>query len=159
MPNLNKVMLMGNLTRNPELRVTPKGTAVCQFGLAVNRRWKDDHDKDMEEVTFIDITAWGKTGEVIAKYFTKGRPIFVEGRLKFDQWEDKQSGQNRSKLSVMLERFEFLGGRDGGDGSQSDAPDDTDQTRTHRAPPPRAPGGGRPAPAPQHDIDDSDVPF
>jgi single-strand DNA-binding protein len=133
MANFNKVYLMGNLTRDPEMRVTPKGTAICQFGLAISRSWKDESGQTREETAFVDIEAWGKQGEVISKYCTKGRPLFVEGRLKFDQWEDKTSGQKRSKLKVVLENFQFIGGRgDGapggggpggepGEGSQADA--------------------------------------
>ena len=115
MANFNKVFLMGNLTRDPEMRVTPKGTAICQFGLAISRSWKDESGQTREETAFVDIEAWGKQGEVISKYCTKGRPLFVEGRLKFDQWEDKTSGQKRSKLKVVLENFQFIGGR--GDGA------------------------------------------
>ena len=165
MANLNRVMLIGNLTRDPELRVTPKGTAICQFGLAINRSYKDDSGQTKEETTFIDVEAWGKAGENIAKYCTKGRPLFVEGRLKLDQWEDKATQQKRSKLKVVLENFQFLGGREGGapgaPGASSGGDDaGVDQTYERpAAPPPRAPGGGRPAPAPQHDINDEDVPF
>jgi single-strand DNA-binding protein len=115
MANFNKVYLMGNLTRDPEMRVTPKGTAICQFGLAISRSWKDESGQTREETAFVDIEAWGKQGEVIAKYCTKGRPLFVEGRLKFDQWEDKTTQQKRSKLKVVLENFQFIGGR--GDGA------------------------------------------
>lgn len=158
MPALNVCHLIGNLTRDPELRVTPKGTAICQFGLAINRSYKDESGQTREDVTFVDVEAWGKTGETIAKYCTKGRPLYVQGRLKLDQWEDKQTGDKRSKLKVVVDSFQFLGGRDSSsEGSQPDAPDDADQTRTHRAP--RAPAGGRPAPAPQHEITEEDVPF
>jgi single-strand DNA-binding protein len=166
MANLNRVLLIGNLTRDPELRVTPKGTAICQFGLAISRSFKDESGQTREEATFVDIEAWGKQGETIAKYCTKGRPLFVEGRLRFDQWEDKTTQQKRSKLKVVLENFQFLGGREGGapgaggGASPAGASDDgVDQTYERPAPAPRAPGGGRPAPAPQHDINDEDVPF
>ena len=113
MANFNKVYLIGNLTRDPELRVTPKGTAICQFGLAVNRQFKDESGALRDDTTFVDIEAWGKQGETISKYCQKGRPLFVEGRLKLDQWEDKASGQKRSKLKVVLEGFQFLGGGQG----------------------------------------------
>ncbi|MCU0792768.1 MAG: single-stranded DNA-binding protein [Opitutaceae bacterium] len=165
MANLNRVLLIGNLTRDPELRVTPKGTAICQFGLAISRSFKDESGQTREEATFVDIEAWGKQGELIAKYCTKGRPLFVEGRLRFDQWEDKATQQKRSKLKVVLENFQFLGGREGGApgaGGQGGASDDAGVDQTYErpsAPAPRAPGGGRPAPAPQHDINDEDVPF
>lgn len=108
MPNLNVVHLMGNLTRSPELRVTPKGTAICTFGLAVNRKFKDDSG-EREEVLFVDIEAWGKAGETIAKYCEKGRPLFVAGRLKLDQWEDKNTKEKRSKIKVVVDAFQFLG--------------------------------------------------
>lgn len=150
MANFNKVYLIGNLTRDPELRVTPKGTAICQFGLAVNRQFKDESGATRDETTFVDIEAWGRQGETISKYCTKGRPLFVEGRLKFDQWEDKASGQKRSRLKVVLEGFQFLGGRGEG-GPQGN---DTDQTPERHAPPPRT--GNKPAPS--EDIDE-DVPF
>jgi single-strand DNA-binding protein len=165
MANLNRVLLIGNLTRDPELRVTPKGTAICQFGLAISRSFKDESGQTREEATFVDIEAWGKQGELIAKYCTKGRPLFVEGRLRFDQWEDKATQQKRSKLKVVLENFQFLGGREGGApgaGGPSAGGEDAGVDQTYErpaAPPPRAPGGGRPAPAPQHDINDEDVPF
>jgi single-strand DNA-binding protein len=165
MANLNRVLLIGNLTRDPELRVTPKGTAICQFGLAISRSFKDESGQTREEATFVDIEAWGKQGELIAKYCTKGRPLFVEGRLRFDQWEDKTTQQKRSKLKVVLENFQFLGGRDGAApggasaaGPGEDEPSYEPAPRSP-APAPRAPGGGRPAPAPQHDINDEDVPF
>jgi single-strand DNA-binding protein len=108
MAYLNKVLLIGNLTRDPELRVTPKGTAVCQFGLAVNRQYKDESGASRDETAFIDIEAWGKQGELVSKYLQKGSPAFIEGRLRFDSWEDKQSGQKRNKLKVVLENVQFL---------------------------------------------------
>lgn len=109
MANLNQVNLIGNLTRDPELRVTPKGTAICQFSIAVNRKWKDG-DQEREEVTYIDCEAWGRTGENVAKYCTKGRPVFVGGRLKLDVWDDKNTKEKRSKLKVVAEQVQFLGG-------------------------------------------------
>jgi single-strand DNA-binding protein len=116
MANLNKVMLIGNLTRDPELRQTPKGTAVAQFGLDVNRNFKGEDGQTREETTFVDLEAWGKQAEVISKYLSKGRPVFIEGRLKLDQWEDKNGGGKRSKLRVVVENFQFLGGRQGEEG-------------------------------------------
>jgi single-strand DNA-binding protein len=110
MANLNIVILAGNLTRDPELRYTPSGMAVAQLGLAVNRRFKDQKSGEMrEEVTFVDIEVWGKQAETASQYLTKGRPVLVEGRLRLDQWEDKQSGQKRSKLKVVGNRLQFLG--------------------------------------------------
>jgi single-strand DNA-binding protein len=113
MANLNKVLLIGNLTRDPELRQTPKGTAVAQFGIAVNRTFRGEDGQSREEVTFVDLEAWGKQAETIAKFLTKGRPIFIEGRLKLDQWEDKNGGGKRSKMRVVVENFQFLGSRQG----------------------------------------------
>ena len=107
MASLNKVMLIGNLTRDPELRVTPKGTAICQFGLAVNRQFKDESGATRDETTFVDIEAWGKQGETVAKYCVKGRPLFVEGRLKLDTWDDKTTGQKRSKMKIVLEMLSW----------------------------------------------------
>ena len=112
MPNLNKVILMGNLTRDPELRNTPKGTAICQFALAINREWKNDAGEKQNDVTYVDIEAWGKQADVIAKYLTKGKPVYVEGRLRLDQWEDKTTKEKRSRMKVVLEQFQFLGGKD-----------------------------------------------
>jgi single-strand DNA-binding protein len=115
MAYLNKVLLIGNLTRDPELRVTPKGTAVCQFGLAVNRQYKDESGATHDETAFIDIEAWGKQGELVSKYLQKGSPAFIEGRLRFDSWEDKQSGQKRNKLKVVMENVQFLSRRSDGE--------------------------------------------
>jgi single-strand DNA-binding protein len=115
MASFNKVILAGNLTRDPELRYTPKGTAVAKLGLAVSRRWKSDTGELKEETTFVDVDAFGKTAETIAQYMKKGRPILIEGRLKLDQWDDKQTGQKRSKLGVVLESFSFI------DSGRSDA--------------------------------------
>ncbi|MGA2683698.1 MAG: single-stranded DNA-binding protein [Verrucomicrobiota bacterium] len=114
MASFNKVILAGNLTRDPELRYTPKGTAVARLGIACNRKWKSETGEMKEEVTFVDVDAFGKTAETIGQYLKKGRPILIEGRLRYDTWEDKQSGQKKSKLSVVLENFQFLdsgGGR------------------------------------------------
>lgn len=108
MANLNKVMLMGNLTRDIEIRTLPNGTSVGQFGLAINRNWQDAQGEKKEEVTFVDCEAWSKTAEIMAKYLSKGRPVFVEGRLKLDSWDDKESGQKRSKLKVVVESFQFI---------------------------------------------------
>jgi single-strand DNA-binding protein len=121
MANLNRVFLIGNLTRDPELRVTPKGTAICTFSLAVNRKFRDESGADREEVTYVDIEAWGKQGETISKYCTKGRPLFVEGRLRLDQWEDKETKQKKSRMKVVLEGFQFLGSRgEGGSGGEGE---------------------------------------
>jgi len=119
MASFNKVILMGNLTRDPEMRYTPKGTAVARLGLAVNRRYTTESGEAKEEVTFVDVDAWGKQAEVIAQYCRKGSSLLVEGRLRLDQWDDKATGQKRSKLGVVLEGFQFVGARreDGGAGT------------------------------------------
>jgi len=120
MAALNKVFLMGNLTRDPELRYTPQGTAVSSFGLATTRRWKSPDGQEREDTVFVDVNAFGRQAEVISEYMTKGRPIFIEGRLKLDQWNDKETGAKRSKLTVTVEGFQFLGpgpGRGGGEGA------------------------------------------
>lgn len=118
MPNLNKVMLIANLTRDPEVKFTPKGTAIAAFGLAVNRSYKTESGEKREEVTFIDCEAYARLAEIIGEYCKKGRPIFIEGRLKLDTWDDKQSGQKRSKMKVIVETMQLLGGKD----SESQAP-------------------------------------
>ena len=160
MANFNKVYLIGNLTRDPELRVTPKGTAICQFGIAVNRQFKDESGALRDDTTFVDIEAWGKQAETISKYMTKGRPLFIEGRLKLDQWEDKNSGQKRSRMKVVLEGFQFLGGgqRDGGGGAGaggSAAGGEEGSSPERYSPPPRS-GGAKPA---STESLDEDVPF
>src|SRR3954463_10829271 len=115
MASFNQVILLGNLTRDPQLRHIPaSNTAVTDFGIACNRRFKGQNGEDREEVTFVDCSAFAKTAELISQYFTKGKPIFIQGLLKLDTWEDKQGGGKRSKLSVVVEQFQFVGGRDGG---------------------------------------------
>ena len=108
MANLNKVFLIGNLTRDPELRYTPSGTAVASFGIAVNRTWTGQSGEKKEEVCFVDINMFGRRAEVINEYFSKGNPIFIEGRLQFNQWETKD-GQKRNTLRVVAENFQFIG--------------------------------------------------
>jgi single-strand DNA-binding protein len=158
MPSLNKVLLMGNLTRDPELRVTPKGTSICQFSLAINRQFKMESGETREEVTYVDIEAWGKQGETIAKYVTKGRPLYVEGRLRLDQWEDKNTKEKRSRMKIVLEQFQFLGdGRGGGGAAGGGAPSEADNAASpeRHSPPPRT-GGAKPASTTNLD---EDVPF
>jgi single-strand DNA-binding protein len=118
MASFNKVILMGNLTRDPELRVTAGGNSICKLGLATSRVYSTKDGERREETTFVDIDAFGKQAEVISKYMRKGRPIMVEGRLKLDQWE-ANDGQKRNKLSVVLENFQFLGSRDDDEGGNS----------------------------------------
>ena len=122
MASYNKVILMGNLTRDPELRYTPKGTAIARLGLAVNRRWTGEGGEQREETTFVDVDAFGKQAETLGQYMKKGRPIFLEGRLRLDSWEDKQTGQKRSKLGVVLENFQFLGSGQGRADESGEAP-------------------------------------
>lgn len=157
MANLNKVILIGNLTREPELRVTPGGLSICKFGLAVNRNFTDKSGEKREETTFVDIDAFGRQAETIAKYMTKGRPLLVEGRLKLDQWETN-TGEKRSKLGVVLENFQFLGGRNegGNEGSSSDGDDSGSSSPEQHSPPARKPAAARP---PVQDDIDEDVPF
>lgn len=151
MANFNKVILAGNMTRDPELRYTPKGTAIAKFGLAVNRKWTGEDGQSREEVTFVDIDCFGKQAEVISQYLRKGRSILIEGRLKLDQWDDKQTGQKRSKLGVVLESFSFLdsGNREGG---AAGGPAPAARPARSVAPPPADAAGDEP---PQGD----DVPF
>ncbi len=143
MANFNKVILAGNLTRDPELRYTPKGVAIAKFGLAINRTWKSETGETKEEVTFVDVDAFSRQAEVIGQYFKKGRPILMEGRLKLDQWDDKQTNQKRSKLSVVLESFSFL---------------DTKGTGEPGMPTSEAPRQQRPAPTPSQAAPEPDGP-
>ena len=177
MASFNKVILMGNLTRDPQLKYLPSQTAVVEFGLACNRRFKTQSGEQKDEVTFVDCTAFGRTGEVINQYFTKGKPIFIEGRLKYDQWEDKQGGGKRHKLTVVVENFEFVGGREGqgggggaGTGHDDAGGQDYDQRPQRQAPPRQAPAA-RTAPRPaaaaaqeppfseEQQFKDDDIPF
>lgn len=153
MASYNKVIMMGNLTRDPQLKYLPNQTPLVEFGLASNRRFKMANGEDREEVCFVDCTAFGKQAEVINQYFTKGKPIFIDGRLKYDSWEDKQGGGKRSKLSIVIDRFEFVGGRDGaggggGGGAPANYEGGDDQTRAPARPPVNRPPqqGNRPAP-------------
>src|SRR3954453_16200633 len=121
MASYNKVLLLGNLTRDPEVRYTPKGSAVADLGIAVNRQYTLDTGEKREEVTFVDVTFWGRTAEVAGEYLKKGRSVFIEGRLQHDTWDDKQSGQKRSKLKVIGEMMQMLGGRSGAGGGDDAA--------------------------------------
>lgn len=152
MANFNKVILAGNVTRDPEVRYTPKGTAVTKIGLAINRNWKTETGEMKEEVTFVDIDAFGRQAEVIGQYIKKGRPLLVEGRLKLDQWEDKNTHQKQSKLKVVLESFSFLDSRGGGD---PNAPGDAPRPRA-AAPAPAEPPPSEPEAPP---AEEDEVPF
>jgi single-strand DNA-binding protein len=161
MASFNKVILMGNLTRDPELRYTPKGTAVAKLGLAVNRVWKTETGESKEEVTFVDVDAFGRSAETIAQYCKKGKPLLIEGRLRQDTWDDKQTGQKRTKLGIVLETFQFIGtgNREGG------APGSGfDEAAPRRSPAPAPTRAAAPAPAEQPADEppmpsDDDVPF
>ena len=121
MANLNKVMLIGNLTADPEVRTTPRGTSLTELRLAVNRVTGGPNEGERrEETTFLDVTCWGRLGEIAAQYLSKGRPVFIEGRLQMDSWEDKQSGQKRSRIRIIAENMQLLAG--GRDGAASPAP-------------------------------------
>ena len=156
--NFNKVILMGNLTRDPEVKFAANNNAICKIGLAVNRRFTTASGEKREEVTFIDCDAFGKTGENIGKYFSKGKPIFIEGHLRLDQWE--KEGQKFSKLKVVIDTFQFIdsGGGQGGGGSSRQSADDMNgsddrpapqvQTRSTRQAQPAAP-----------EINEEDIPF
>jgi single-strand DNA-binding protein len=173
MANYNKVLLMGNLTRDPELRYTPGGSAVCEIGMAVNRQWKNPQSGEMqEETTFVDVTVWGRQGETLNQYMSKGRPIFIEGRLQLDSWET-QDGQKRSKLKVVGERFQFIGGRgdgesgggggggggqmEGGGGRQAQPPRQQQQQQRPPAPRPQEPSVQEGPP--DDDLNLDDIPF
>lgn len=120
MASFNKVILMGNLTRDPELRVTNTGLSICKLSLAVNRTYTTKEGDSKDETTYVDIDSFGKQAETLSKYLQKGRPIMIEGRLKLDQWETNE-GQKRSKLGVILENFQFIGGRDAASSTSSDS--------------------------------------
>lgn len=157
MANFNKVILAGNLTRDPELKYTPKGTAVAGFGLAINRKWKSETGETKEEVTFVDIEAFGRQAEVVSQYLKKGRPLLMEGRLRLDQWEDKNTHQKQSRLRVVLESFSFIdSARTGEVAVASDSP------RVRTATTPAAPAAaGAPAPTESDvpPVEEDDVPF
>jgi single-strand DNA-binding protein len=145
--SVNKVFLMGNLTRDVELKYTPSDQPVASLGIAVNRKYRTREGEDRDETTFVDCEAWGRTAEVMNQYLAKGRPVFVEGRLKLDQWEDRETGKNRSKLKVVVENFQFVDSPGGG-GNRGSKP---------------APAGAAAAPSsspPTHaPVNESDIPF
>jgi single-strand DNA-binding protein len=152
--SLNKVFLMGNLTRDPEVKYTPKGTAVCDLGLAINDSYKAQDGTIKETVTFVDIEVWGRTAENCKQYLAKGRPIFVEGQLRLDQWE--QDGQKKSRMKVRADRVQFLGGgpgRAGGGEQRSSSSSPTDTGRTAARPASTVSEDAPPPPG------DDDIPF
>jgi len=163
MASLNKVMIIGNLTRDPEVRYTPKGSAVCDMAIAVNRRYVTDSGERQEEVTYLDIVLWNKQAELAGQYLAKGRAVFIEGRLQMDTWEDKASGQKRSKIRIVCENMQFLdskgaggggggsyqGGEDGSEGGGYSAPAPAPQQRRPMGGGGGGGGGGYQRPAPQ----------
>jgi single-strand DNA-binding protein len=154
MASFNKVILLGNLTRDPEVRYTPKGSAVCDLGLAVNRVYTLDNGEKREEVTYVDVVLWARLAEIAGEYLKKGRPVFIEGRLQLDTWDDKQSGQKRSKLRVIGETMQLLGSRpSGGGGGGGEAGEEDRQSRSSGKPaaPPKAAAAAEP--------DDDEIPF
>jgi single-strand DNA-binding protein len=162
MASYNKVILVGNLTRDPQVKYTPSGTAVAEIGLAVNRYWFDKQTNSRrEETTFVDVTLWGREAEVAGEYLAKGRPVLIEGRLQLDTWDDKTTGQKRSKLHVVGERMQMLGtrGDGGGGGGRSSGAASTENAADsppigHFDSESAAPSGHSSGPAP-----DDDVPF
>src|SRR6266404_2547020 len=152
MASFNKVILLGNLTRDPEVRYTPKGSAVCDLGIAINRSYTLDSGEKREEVTFVDVVLWARLAEIAGEYLKKGRPIFIEGRLQLDTWDDKQSGQKRSKLRVIGETMQLLGGRPpGAAGGGSEGSEEAKAARAKTTPPPKPAAAGAP--------DDDEIPF
>lgn len=165
---LNKVMLIGNLTRDPEIRYTPKGTAVTDIGLAINRVISGENGERQEETTFVDVTLWGRTAEIAGQYLAKGRPVFIEGRLQVDQWQDKTSGEKRSRLKVVAEAMQLLGSKgegSGGGGGGSGGGGVREFGENRPSPQPARPP--RPSPGPSHseapmstnEPEEDDIPF
>ena len=151
MASFNKVMLMGNVTRDIELRYTPKGTAVADIGLAVNRVRSGDGGERIEETTFVDVTLWGRTAEVAQQYSGKGKPLFIEGRLQMDSWDDKATGQKRSKLKVVADNIQLMGAAGGGGGGG--------QQHSGGGNPAPQQQGGSPAQGGASMDDNDDIPF
>ncbi len=155
MANLNRVLLIGNLTRDPEVRYTPKGTAVTEIGLAVNRIYSGEDGEKKEETTFVDVTLWARQAEIAGQYLKKGRPVFIEGRLQLDSWDDKQTGQKRSRLRVVAENLQLLGSRQEGEGSTSPSAGSAPRRSPTTSAPP-----ARPEPRdPDLDAEPDDIPF
>ena len=134
MADLNKTILVGRLTRDPVIRYTPSNQTICDFGLASGRKYKTSGGEEREETLFIDCSIWGKGGEIFNQYMKKGKQVAIEGRLKLDQWDDKQSGQKRSKISIVVENFQFLGGGERGGQHESPPAQRVDVRRAERQP-------------------------
>jgi len=162
MANLNKVMLIGNLTRDPELRYTPKGTAVADIGLAINRVWTNEQNVRQEETVFVEVTLWGRQAELAQQYLGKGRMAYIEGRLQMDTWDDKETGKKRSKLKVIGEALQFLpdgkGGNGGGGGGHAGPPQQSSRPAPQQQRPSGPPQGGSAAP-PDDFREDDEIPF
>ena len=156
MANFNRVFLMGNLTKDVDLRSTAGNQSVATVRLAVNRRYRTKDNEEREETTYVDCEAWGRQAEVMKQYLSKGRPVFIEGRLKLDEWEDQQ-GQKRSKLYVVVENFQFIGGPGGGGGGSSG---DGGESRRPAGAGSRSSRGGERASSEEHvATPDEDIPF
>ncbi len=159
MANLNKVMLIGNLTRDPEIKYTPKGMAIAQLGLAINRNWTNDGGEKQEETTFVDVDLFGRLAEIAGEYLKKGRPVYIEGRLRLESWDDKQSGQKRTKMKVVGEQLQLLGSRDGGGSESKGGGDEYSVARPASRPPSRPAPAPRPPVDPDLDAAEDDIPF
>ena len=158
MANLNKVMLIGNLTRDPEIKYTPKGSAVADIGLAINRNYTLDSGEKREETIFVDVVLWGRLAELAGQYLKKGRSVFIEGRLQLDTWDDKQTGQKRSKMRVVGEMMQFLGSPRGDSGGGGEESGDHSASR----PAPSKPPVKKPAPTDpdlEPAAEEDDIPF
>ena len=153
MASFNKVILLGNLTRDPEIRYTPKGSAVCDLGIAINRQYTLENGERREEVTYVDVVLWARLAEIAAEYLKKGRPVFIEGRLQLDTWDDKQSGQKRSKLRVIGENMQMLGSRPPGTAAGGGESGEDERSARATTPPPRPATAGRAEP------DEDEIPF
>jgi single-strand DNA-binding protein len=163
MANLNRVLLIGNLTRDPEVRYTPKGTAVTDISIAINRVIGSEEGERREEVTYVDVTLWGRQAEVAQQYLTKGRGVFIEGRLQLDTWDDKQTGQKRSKLKVVGENMQMLSARGANAPAEGEHGEQSIGGAEGGSPPPsrRSSPAPRPQPArdPDLDAEPDDIPF
>lgn len=158
MANFNKVFLMGNLTRDPELRYTQGGTAVAEFGMAINRQWTTPDGETKEEVCYVDVNAWGRQAEIICEYCSKGRPLFVEGRLQYHTWVG-QDGQKRNKLRVIVENFQFIGGQVRGDSKGAPVPPPAEESVAQQAPPSIPQEPPKPTPQSGKPKKDDEIPF
>jgi single-strand DNA-binding protein len=160
MANVNKVILIGNVTRDPEVKFTSKGSAVTDIGLAINRNYSLDNGEKREETTFVDVELWGRLAEIAGEYAKKGRPIYIEGRLRMDTWEDKASGQKRNRMKVVGENLHLLGGRTGGSapsgGGEHEGYESAPAAAPRRSAPPQAQRQVAPPPS---DMPDDDIPF